>query len=88
MCDGEYPIYNVLIVFVCSYKEKAVPRRVRKVSHVLHYSSWCDLFFEVVCVKDVVVNQGVFYFVDSSRRLGHPEKKVSAIPNYVYDVNL
>ena len=76
------------LVFVCSYKEKTETRRVSKVSHVLYYSSWCDLFFEVVCVKNVVVNQGVFYFVEGGRRLRHPENKVSAIPNDVYDVNL
>ena len=50
---------------------------------------WCDLFFEVVCEKkNVMVNQGVFYFVEGTRRLMHQENKVSAIPNDVNDVNL
>ena len=64
------------------------PRRVSKVSHVLYYSSWCDLFFEMECVKNVVVNEGVFYIVEGGGRLIHPEKKVSTVSNYVYDVNL
>ena len=46
------------------------------------------VILEVVCVKNVVVNQGIFHFVDNGERLRHPEKKVSAIPNYIYDVNL
>ena len=33
--------------------------------------------------KNVMVNQGVFYFVEGSWRLRHPENKVSAIPNNV-----
>ena len=45
--------------------------------------------FEVVCAKtDVAVNQIVFYFVEGSGRLRLREKKLCAIPNDVYDVNL
>ena len=39
------------LFYVCSYKEKTKTGRVIKVSHVLYYSSWCDLFFEMGCVK-------------------------------------
>ena len=39
------------LFFVCSYKEKTEAQRVSKVSHVLYYCCWCDLFFEVVCEK-------------------------------------
>ena len=57
--------FFLFFFFGCSFKEKT-KTRVIEVSHVLYYSSWCDLFFEVVCVKNVAVNQVIFYLVDSN----------------------
>ena len=77
------------LFFVCSYKEKTEARRVSKVSHV--FTTPLGVIYSLRCYvkkKNVMVNQGIFYFVEGGRRLRHAEKKVSAIPNYVYDVNL
>ena len=66
MCGGEYLVYNILVGFfvvICS-KKKERKERECKVSHLLYYCSWCGLFCEMVRVKNVVINQGIFYLVD------------------------
>ena len=50
-CAMGITLFTMFWFFLFVVKRKERKGRECKVSHLLYYCSWCDLFLEMVCIK-------------------------------------